>query len=290
MRLLTAGWQGQVAQALTELAPRRPDVAACAVGRPALDICEVGSIERALGDIRPDIVINTAAYTDVDAAETEPDRAFALNRDGAQRLASLAARRGVPIIHLSTDYVFDGLKSAPYVETDAPAPATVYGRSKLEGEAAVRAANPHHIILRTAWVYSPFGRNFVKSIMQRAAQGIPLRVVADQYGSPTYAPDLAGIILDIAARITGAPVPDALWGSYHAAGSDGASWYDMARVIVDPRTSGTAVEPIAAADYPTRTRRPAYTVLDCRKLDNHFGLSVPPWTEGIAACLRRLNS
>ena len=142
MRLLIAGWQGQVARALVEAAPACPDVKACAVGRAALDICEARSIERALSQIEPSIVINSAAYTAVDKAETDAERAFALNRDGARLLAEAAARRGIPIIHLSTDYVYDGRKSEPYLEDDAPEPTTVYGRSKLEGEQAVRDANP----------------------------------------------------------------------------------------------------------------------------------------------------
>lgn len=204
MRILIAGWQGQVAQALIRVAPSRADITACAVGRPALDICEVRTIERALSDINPDVVINTAAYTDVDKAETEPERAMALNCEGARLLAASSAARGIPIVHISTDYVFGGTSPVPYVETDATAPATAYGRSKLAGEEAVRAANPKHIILRTAWVYSEHGRNFVKTILNAARNGKPLRVVADQYGSPTYAPHLVDAMLTIASRVAGA--------------------------------------------------------------------------------------
>src|SRR3990170_7054726 len=213
MRLLIAGWQGQIAQALIDVAPGRDDITACAVGRPALDLCEVRTIERALSDVKPDVIVNTAAYTDVDKAEIEQERALALNRDVARLLAMSGARRGIPIIHISTDYVFDGTKGSAYVETDPEAPATVYGRSKLEGEAAVREANPRHIILRTAWVHSAFGRNFVKSIFQRARDGSPLRVVDDQRGSPTYAPHLVEAILAIAGRVTSASNTDvAPWG------------------------------------------------------------------------------
>lgn len=294
MRLLIAGWQGQIAQALVAVAPGRSDVTACAVGRPALDICEVRSIERALGDINPDIVINTAAYTAVDNAENEPERAFALNRDGAGLLALAAARRGVPIIHLSTDYVFDGKKAAPYVETDATAPQTVYGKSKLEGEAAVSAANPKHIILRTAWVYSPFGRNFVKTVLQRARQGAPLRVVNDQLGSPTYAPHLVEAMLAIAGHVTKADASDIAWGTYHAAGSGHASWWEVARQALlnaeDLKHLAAGLEAIATADYPTPAGRPANSQLDCRKLESHFGIRLPEWREGVAACVERLKT
>ncbi len=295
MRLLIAGWQGQIAQALIDVAPGRADIEACAVGRPALDICEVSTIERALGDIRPDVVINTAAYTDVDKAETEPERAMALNRDGAQLLASSAARRGIPIIHISTDYVFDGTSAAPYAETDETSPTTTYGRSKLEGEVAVRAANPKHIILRAAWVYSPFGRNFVKTILTRARNGDALRVVDDQRGSPTYAPHLVDAILDIAARTVRAGQKDNIpWGLYHAAGSGRASWYDIARQTLlnaDGQVSAAAtLEAITSAEYPTQTKRPANSQLDCSKLEQNFGIRLPEWREGIALCVSRLTS
>lgn len=295
MRLLIAGWQGQVAQALINAAPARADITACAVGRPALDICEVRTIERALSDIRPDVVINTAAYTDVDKAEHEPERAMALNCEGARLLAASAAQRGIPIVHLSTDYVFGGTSDRPYVETDATAPATVYGRTKSAGEAAVQAANPKHIIVRTAWLYSEYGRNFVKTILRAARAGQPLRVVADQYGSPTYAPHLVDAILSIAARVTKPDAPDTPpWGIYHAAGTGRASWYDIAREALanttDLKSSAAAVEAITSAEYPTPTPRPAHSELDCTKLEREFGLRLPVWTDGLAQCVARLST
>ncbi len=292
MRLLIAGGQGQVAKALVDVAPGRAEITACAVGRPALDICEVRTIERAFGETRPNIVINTAAYTNVDKAETEPDRAMALNRDGARLFAEAAARRGVPIIHLSTDYVFDGAASSPYAEDHATGPATVYGRTKLEGEGAVRAANPKHVILRTAWIFSPFGRNFVKTILERARRGEALRVVADQRGSPTYAPHLVEAILAVAARA--ASIEDkrnSAWGVYHAAGSGSATWYEVAREIfaaADVRAAGAKLEAISTSDYPTPARRPAFSELDCGKLARQFGVSLPDWRAGVAECVRRL--
>lgn len=292
MRLLIAGWQGQIAQALIEAAPRRADVEACAVGRPALDICTVKSIERAMADVRPDVVINTAAYTDVDKAESEPRRAMALNCDGARLLAVAAARRGAPIIHLSTDYVYGDTSPAPYVETDRTEPLTEYGRSKLAGERAVAEASPRHIILRTAWVYSPFGRNFVASVLADARAGKPLRMVADRFGSPTYAPHLADAILAIAARITGADAARVDWGVYHAAGHGRASWHDLAsealRCSPDLAPLSGKVVAITAADYPTATPRPAHSLLDCSKLEAAFGLRLPVWREGVAACVARV--
>jgi dTDP-4-dehydrorhamnose reductase len=292
MRILIAGWQGQIARAFVEAAPRRAEITACAVGRPALDICEPRTIERALSDAGPDIVINAAAYTAVDKAETEPARAFALNRDGARLLALAAARRGVPIIHISTDQVFDGRKMAPYVETDDPAPLSIYGRSKLEGETAVQAANPMHIILRTAWVYSAVGRNFVKTILEQAKSHDRLRIVDDQHGNPTYAPHLVDALISIAVRMKGQDVSDHRWGIYHAAGSGGATWWDLAGEALrrSAALGGPAVpvDPITTAEYPTASPRPMNSELDCTKLEQTFGLRLPRWQDGVAECVGRL--
>ena len=294
MRLLIAGWQGQVARALVEAAPACPDVKACAVGRAALDICEARSIERALSQIEPSIVINSAAYTAVDKAETDAERAFALNRDGARLLAEAAARRGIPIIHLSTDYVYDGHKREPYLEDDAPEPTTVYGRSKLEGEHAVREANPRHVILRTAWVFSPSGKNFVKTMLGQAAERNAVRVVDDQHGNPTYAPHLVAAILELARQLSarkgeGDAGP---WGVYHAAGTGTTTWRGLAEEVFRRSAElggpAAAVEPIASADYPTPAQRPANSQLDCSKLERTFGLRLPAWQDGVADCVERI--
>jgi dTDP-4-dehydrorhamnose reductase len=299
MRILIAGWHGQIAKTFMEIAPGCSDISACVVGRPALDLCEPRSVRRAFADISPDMVINAAAYTAVDEAEDNPDRAFALNRDGARQLALEAAQRGAPVIHLSTDYVYDGVKAGPYVETDAPNPQTVYGRSKLEGEAAVAEANPKHVILRTAWLFSPFGRNFVKSMLERARAGEKLRVVDDQFGNPTYAPHLAEVVLGVARRLASGKDCNGLWGVYHAAGSEApgdgdglVSWRRLAQEVFTQSAAlggpAAEVEAISTSDYPTRASRPANARLDCSKLYEAFGLRLPFWREGVAACVRRL--
>lgn len=301
MRLLVAGWQGQVARALAEAVPACADIEACALGRPALDICDVRTITRALSDVQPDVVINTAAYTAVDKAEEEPDRAFALNRDGAALLAKAAAERGAAIIHLSTDYVFDGAKRTPYTEDDATSPASVYGRSKLEGEEAVKAANPKHIIMRTAWVYSPFGSNFVKTMLRLAESRERLGVVDDQIGNPTYAPHLAEAILAVARQVSQAAKAGsdaagssaAPWGIYNATGAGSTSWCGLARdVFEQAKVAGgavAAVDAISTADYPTAAVRPANSQLDCSKLAAVFGAQLPPWREGVKECVARLH-
>lgn len=289
MRLLITGWQGQVAQALGEAAARRSDVEALAIGRPALDLVKLPTILRTLSDARPDVVINTAAYTAVDKAETDVDAAFALNRDGAARLAEAAAQQGVPILHLSTDYVFDGFKASPYVETDPTGPRSVYGRSKREGELAVMAANPRHLIVRTAWVHSPFGQNFVRTMLRLAGERPVARVVQDQVGSPTSAEHLAGVLLDLAARLAAG---EDRYGVLHAAGRGEASWAEMAREVFSQSASiggpTAEVEPIGSADYPTKAERPRNSRLDTGLLETAYGLRLPDWREGVAASVRRL--
>ena len=277
-----------------QTAPRCNDITAFAIGRPGLDICDPRSIERALGDIQPDVLINLAGYTDVDGAESEPELAYALNSTGARLLAEAAARRQVPIIHISTSYVFDGHKSSAYIETDFAQPSTIYGKSRLAGELAVQTANPKHVILRTEWIFSPFGRCFVSNILQRAQLGMPLKVVNDQYGNPTYAPHLVDAILAIARRLTAEPRDEKPWGVYHAAGAGAATWYDVARealAATGPLTGLSAsLEPISSADYATRTHRSANSRLDCSKLERAFGVTLPAWQTGVRECVGRLLS
>ncbi len=291
MRLLIAGWQGQVARALVELAPSAADVEAFAVGRPGLDLCNAATIKRAMTDFHPDVIINSAAYTAVDKAESEQEAAFALNRTGAGLLAEEAAKRGAAIIHISTDYVFDGRKSAPYAETDAVAPQNVYGHSKLQGEQAVRQMNPEHVIARTAWVYSATGSNFVKTMLRLAGERDSLRVVDDQIGNPTYAPHLAKALLEVARKVRYVPRDDQ-WGTYHLAGLGDVSWCGFAREVfrVSAELGGpsASVTSISTADYPTPAARPKNSRLDCSKAEQMFGVALPDWREGVRECVTRL--
>lgn len=296
MRLLIAGWQGQLARAFVDAAPARSDIVALALGRPALDLCEVRAIERALSEDRPNVVINTAGYTAVDKAEDEPERAVALNRDGARLLAKVAAERGVPIIHMSTSNVFGGEKEAPYVETDAAAPINVYGRSKLEGEADVRAANPRHIILRTSWIFSPFGGNFIAEIVQKARRGEPLRIVTDQLGSPTYAHDLATAIFDIAALAHASRSTESapIWGTYHIANAGGpATWHAAAQQACRAAgfdTAAEAITPITSGELATRAPRPRNSSLDTSYLASHLGLTLRDWRAALADAVAALST
>ena len=292
MRLYVIGGEGQVARSLREAAALDNDIVFGYGARPEVDLLRPSSIEKALADFRPDVVINPAAYTAVDRAESEPDQAFALNRDGARAAALAAAQQGVPIIHLSTDYVFDGKKQGAYIESDPVAPQGVYGRSKLEGELAVAEANPKHIVLRTSWVYSPFGSNFVRTMLRLAEQRDRLQVVDDQLGCPTYAPDIAGAIIAIARQVTGSRWNPGFAGVTHLAGPDALSWCGFAKEIVRGAAErggrSVPVDPISTSDYPTAALRPANSTLSTERLSATFGIRLPPMRKSLSDCLDRL--
>ena len=271
--ILVTGGTGQLATALGRAAPDRVRV----VGRPMLDFDRPGSIDALFAGGAPAVLVNAAAWTAVDAAETEPDAARRANADAPARLAELCRRHATRLIHISTDYVFDGDKGAPYTEQDATNPTGVYGATKLAGEMAVHAAAPDAAILRTAWVYAEGGRNFVRTMLNAARKAPHLRVVADQRGNPTNADDLAEAVLAVAARLQeGAP-----GGLYHAAGSGEATWHGFAEAIFAEAALFDwpipTVEPIATAEWPTPARRPADSRLDCTRLNDIYGVRLPDW-------------
>jgi dTDP-4-dehydrorhamnose reductase len=250
---------------------------------------------RAIDAVRPDLVVNAAAYTAVDKAETDGEAAaFAINRDGAGALAAASHAAGCPILHVSTDFVFDGTKAEPYVETDRANPVSVYGRSKLAGEMAVAAANPRHLILRTAWLHAPYGQNFLRTILRLARERPQLRVIADQHGNPTYAPHLADAMLAIAARLGDGKGEAPTWGIYHAAASGETTWAGFAAAIVAAGARlgvpQVPVIPITTPEYPLPAKRPANSRLDCAKLARTFGVRLPPWQQGVAECIAELES
>lgn len=287
--ILIVGRAGQLARCLVEEA-RAGDVVVVARGRPEFDLEDADAADRIVAEIEPQAVVNAAAYTAVDQAETEAAKAFAINRDGAARLAAAAARHGVPLVHVSTDYVFDGRKAAPYVEEDAPAPLNVYGRSKLEGEIAVRKNHSAALIVRTSSVYSPYGHNFVRTMLRLAETRDVVRVVEDQKAAPTSATDLARAMLTIVRQIVGGGAPG---GVYHLAGGGAVSWFDFASAIfASSARRGYRVprlEPITASAYPTAAARPANSVLDCRKAEQTFGVRLPAWQDSLEACLDHIS-
>jgi dTDP-4-dehydrorhamnose reductase len=296
VRVLVTGRQGQVALSLRECAAADPEIELVSVGRPQLDLLEPDTVRSAVLEARPDIVVSAAAYTAVDQAEDEPERAFAVNARGAGAVAAAAAEAGAAVIHLSTDYVFSGDGTGEHAETDAADPQGVYGRSKLEGERAVAAANPRHVILRTAWVYSPFGKNFVKTMLALASQRDRLRVVADQWGNPTAAADIADGILRIARTVgasrQGESRQSEVHGIFHLAGEGSTNWAGFARQVFATSASlggpSAEVEEIATADYPTRARRPRNSRLSCEKLLAVYGWRPPAWQDSSRAVVARL--
>jgi dTDP-4-dehydrorhamnose reductase len=274
--ILVIGASGQLAQALAAASP--PGLRC--VGRPEADFDHPERLAAVFQRIAPALVINAAAYTAVDAAETDAAAALRANRDGPGQLAALCEAAAIPLLHVSTDYVFDGLKGAPYVETDPTSPTGVYGASKLAGEAAVRAGCTRALVLRTSWVYAASGRNFVLTMLNAARKTRHLRVVADQIGCPTTAADLADALLGIAA-ILQRGWQERYAGLYHVAGSGWTSWHGLALASFEAAARHGLEPPevtaIRTADWPTPARRPPDSRLDCGKLDAVFGLRLPDW-------------
>ena len=288
MKVLVLGAGGQVGRELCRLAwPARWSVAGFA--RSDLDIAGGGAVSAAIARERPDAVVNAAAYTAVDRAESERDAAWAGNCTGPANVAAACAAAAIPLVHISTDYVFDGSKQGPYREDDPVNPLGVYGASKEAGDRAVRSALREHVILRTAWVYSAHGQNFVKTMLRLAGERPVLRVVADQTGSPTSAADIAGAI---AAIVQSLETGNSAWGTYHYTGEGAVTWHGFAEAIFAAaapwRGSPPRVEAIATADYPTPARRPANSVLDCSRIGDAFGIRPRPWRSALAEVIAEL--
>ena len=292
LRIAVVGRAGQVAQALIRAAGAR-GIDLTARGRPELDLASVDSAGRYLHEIKPDVVVNAAAYTAVDKAESEPELAFKANTGGPALLATLCDHFQIPLIHLSTDYVFDGSKRTPYLEDDPIAPLGTYGASKSAGEAVVRSIQPRHVILRTAWVYAPDGANFLKTMLRLGAERDALRVVDDQRGSPTSADDIAGAVLDIARRLAEG-VPGTALGTYHLTNSGETTWYGFAaeifRLAAAAGMKTPRLEAIPTSEYPTPARRPQFSVLDNAKIERVFSVRLGPWQQSLARCFEQLVS
>lgn len=290
MRIAVTGQAGQIVLAMLERVPAGASVSA--LGRPSLDLERLETIAPALAAARPDIVVNAAAYTAVDLAESERDLAMRINGEAAGMVAAAAAELGVPVIQISTDYVFDGALDRSYREDDPVGPISAYGESKLAGERAVAMANPNHAILRTAWVYSPFGKNFVRTMLRLAQTRDEVGVVADQAGCPTNALDIADAIFAVAENLLARRQDHALRGVFHMSAQGQAVWADVAEAIFAERVaaggSPVAVGRIATTDYPTPARRPANSRLDCTKLATIHGVSLPQWRSSLGACVARL--
>ncbi|HWA91140.1 MAG TPA: dTDP-4-dehydrorhamnose reductase [Rhizomicrobium sp.] len=279
MKILVAGRSGQLARALS----RRMKY--IALGRPELDVTDAASVAAAMAVHRPDVLINAAAYSAVDRAEDDRDAAFAVNADGPRNLARAAEAHDIPLVHISTDYVFgDGGDGRPWREDDPVSPKSVYGQSKLAGEEAVRAQAARHVILRTSWLFSGTGRNFVRTMLDLARTRPALGIVDDQWGCPTAAEDLARVV----AAVASAAGP---YGTYHYCGAGPVTWFGFAQAIFTlsggPRP---ALTPISTAEFAARAPRPAYSVLDTAKIARDYGIEQRPWREGLEAAMRELEA
>jgi dTDP-4-dehydrorhamnose reductase len=291
MRLVVTGREGQLAQSLIERCQGAGVEIVC-LARPRFDLLAPDAVARAIEAADGDVVINAAAYTAVDKAESEPDLAMRVNGDGAGAVAAGAARAGRPVVQISTDYVFDGALDRPYREDDPVAPASAYGRTKLAGENQVARANPRHVIARTAWIFSPFGQNFLKTMLRLGLTRDSVSVVGDQWGAPSSALAIADALIAIARRLVAEPQNESLFGTFHVTGSDYTNWAGFAEVILSEAVAlgraPVAVVPISTAQYPTPAARPANSRLDVGKLRRIFGIALPEWRGAAQDCVRRL--
>lgn len=285
MKILVTGCNGQVGRSLTTLLAQRDDVVVIAADRDTLDITDNSAVEAFVLATVPDIIINAAAHTAVDKAEDEVELAFAINSDGPKFLALAAQQIGAALLHISTDYVFAGDKQGLYQESDSPAPQSVYGKSKLAGERAVMQSCDKHIIMRTAWVFSEHGNNFVKTMLRLADIHDSLSIVGDQFGGPTYAGDIASALITIADAI--AMQEQVEYGVYHYSGLSHVSWYEFADTIFDIAVNESVISnkpnlaSITTQEYPTPAKRPANSMLDTAKITQHFGIEASDWKQAL---------
>lgn len=288
MRILLTGANGQLGHELQRWLAPFGSLVACT--RADCDLERPDQLREVIRRVAPAIIVNPAAYTAVDRAESEPARAAAVNRDAVVVLAEEAKRIGATIIHYSTDYVFDGSKAGWYGEDDAPAPLGVYGRTKWEGEAALRASGVPHLILRTSWVVGTHGANFARTMLRLATTNETLRVVADQIGAPTSTPLISEVTAALVRRLAAEGADRFPFGTYHLAAAGETSWHDYARfVFAEAGLDPARVHPITTAEYPTPARRPANSRLDTTRLRSTFGVALPAWSEGVREVVRDLR-
>jgi len=290
MKLLITGSNGQLGWELCRQGKDR-GFSTVPLDIPEFDITDEASVRKVFLEAGPDLVINAAAYTAVDKAESDQEMAFSVNSDGPYYIASACNEKKIPLIHISTDYVFDGCKDGPYDNTDQVCPIGIYGKSKSEGEERVRHILREHIIVRTAWLCGVHGNNFVKTMLKLGREREEIRVVADQYGCPTFAADLAGALLTIASKIDNGQRNS--WGTYHYCGTGSTTWFGFASKIFE--TAGTYEEfkvkkviPIKTSEYPTAATRPSNSVMDCSSLGQEFNICPPHWEDSLSCMLEAL--
>ena len=274
MVVLVTGANGQLGQALQFIAPNHPEIQFVFTDSDTLDITNLNNIEQLFKQFKPNFCINTAAYTAVDKAESESEKAYLINVEGAKNLAIVCKKYNTVLLHISTDFVFDGTKKTPYTEEDIPNPTGVYGQTKLDGEKAIQEIWNKHFIIRTSWVYSQFGNNFLKTMLRLASERDKLSVVNDQIGTPTNAVDLAKILVKIVQSYNLQPTTYNQFGIYNFSNEGQCSWYDFAKKIFEFNNININLEPIPTTSFPTLAKRPAYSVLDKKKIKDTFGSEV----------------
>jgi len=292
MKILIFGGEGQLGYELVQQSQALGHTVKAPLETQA-NIVNIDEVKRNVDTYRPSLVINSAAYTAVDKAETEKKIAFDVNKTGAANLARCCAQAHIPLIQISTDYVFDGQKGAPYLETDPISPLGIYGRSKADGEAEVRSHLNKHIIIRTSWLYGVHGYNFVKTMLRLAREKELIQVVADQHGSPTSACDLAEAILNICRQIENRRAIN--WGTYHYCGQGITTWHEFAETILELSRSKSTIkaariEPLSTAEYPTSATRPQFSALDCSRITHCFGIKPKPWRKSLKRVIEKIYS
>lgn len=284
MKIMVTGAYGQLGNALKRELENDKNLEVIYTDADVLDITDTLALNRFFEDHPVDMVVNCAAYTAVDKAESDDLKAAAINTGAVGNLGQAAAKHGFKVIHISTDYVFSGENFRPYKENDEPYPQCIYGRTKLEGEGLLTSFSNNAMIIRTAWLYSEFGKNFVKTMLRLADEQDEINVVADQIGTPTYAGDLAHAIHRVISHDNWKP------GIYHFTNEGVASWYDFTKAIFDITGKSTKVNPISTAQYPTPAKRPLYSVLSKEKIKRTFNLEIPYWRDSLKRCLKELNN
>lgn len=291
-KILITGAQGQIGKELVTIANEK-SFGVIAASRAELDITQQQNVEEYIALHQPNIVINAAAHTAVDRAESEEGLAFAINRDGASNIAGACKKYNIPLLHISTDYVFDGTNSIAYTENDPVSPLGAYGASKWQGEEAIRQTLSEHLILRVAWVFGAQGNNFVKTMLRLGKDRDELNVVADQFGGPSPAKDIAQTLINLAERYKNNN--SLAWGTYHYCGNTKTSWYDFSiEIFKQAYDKGLLkkhikVNPITTAEYPTAAKRPVNSMLDCTKIETTFGIEMPDWKKALAQVLAELK-
>lgn len=283
-KVLVIGSSGQLASELKQLQNQFPNYDFLFTSQSDIDIIDSNSIRSVFDSFTPNFLINCAAYTAVDKAESESEQAFAINEKGVENIALICKEYDCYLIHISTDFVFDGHKSSPYKEEDPTNPLSVYGQSKLKGEKAIQDSGCDYTIIRTSWLYSSFGHNFVKTMIRLGTEKELLHVVSDQIGSPTYCADLAFLILSKLERF-----PEHKNNLYHYSNEGVASWYDFAYEIIQMNELATKVKPILTISYPTPAKRPTYSIMDKSKIKQDFNIEIPHWKESLAKCILQLR-